>query len=679
MPDRAGRLAILLLLQAQAALAGAQWIQDPARPGEDIPPVGQSRFDDLFVAGDGSLAIPYPFGRLVEFLETRVDNGGEPAVRQAFVPMGRSLQRDTAAPDYFRYPRRVIAVEGEPAGNAAEAGRVMEYRLFIAHQPSTQTLEIISYNDAAARFEFQLVDNYDASGEPRLRAANRVMCLSCHHNAAPIFAGNPWSETSFNFAIAERLARALPDRFASPIDVLSIDAGVIDVLAERANYLAAVQFVWRQGCPSPACRAAMLRAALQYRLSSKTNFDREDRSYRRDYFAALSRQWRSRWPRGLALAGSRIADRDPLADATPNPGQDPLLPRPPQATWHTADATLAAGVVFRLGGFFTLADIRRLDRQLQRLARESAAPRIRYRADCRIQPKDGAVLRLVCGNANGRQGLRATLDVEYRQQAATAVDPVSIQLPGDPNLWQPEIRQLSSSASGISASFGDRRGGLSQRLANGDRLVSMRLRWQDFPAADAASLVIEVSREFAIFDRALQRLLDSDPGDRFADVNFSREAVLRPLMRELGMTPLAWSTAQAPAAAQPRAVRQLSGGLALLAPYCGHCHAGEGAHPPGFLSAYSAPDSLARCAPRMLARVAAWQPAGELQRAPMPPPVSIAYSGVSAADWPASAHYRALLSSLQALVEAEYGAAARERWRQADYALLPRCDGGFSE
>ncbi|MGD8841495.1 MAG: hypothetical protein PVI70_17950, partial [Gammaproteobacteria bacterium] len=500
MNSRVARLSILLLLFCfDAPRAAPAWIVDAADPGPDTPPVGRSRFDQLYRGRDGAYRIPYPFDRLIADLESRLDNGREPTVRQVFIPIGRSLQRDAPAPDYFRFPRRVVALDGEPVTAGDEAGLVMKYRLFIAHQPRTENLEIISYNDAAGRFEFQVVEGYDGRHEPRGKPTPRIMCLSCHQNAAPIFARNPWSETSFNVAVARQLAEALPDRFASPIEVLSLDAGVIDVLAERANYLAAAQFVWQRGCSAIECRAALLRAVLQYRLSGEASFDRDNPAYRRDYFAGLARDWTSRWPRGLALPTSRIADRDPFA---PGQGDDPLLSRPPQATWHGVDDALASGIVFRLGGFFTLADIRRLDRRLIELAGTEPAAEIAYRADCRAADSDAPRLRLVCGAGNDPRELRATLEFETGAQAVTGPRVISLQVPGDPNLLQPGIVALTSSERGIEAGFADPESGLSQRLANGDRVLSMNLNWDRSQRRENARLEIRVSPEFRFVDAA---------------------------------------------------------------------------------------------------------------------------------------------------------------------------------
>ena len=105
---------ILVLLITSTVRAAPQWIEHASSPGPDYPANGVSRFDQMFLQSDGIYRIPYPFTKLIETLEARVINGSSRSVRQVLVPIGRSLQRDTPAPNYFHYPRSVIAIEGEP-------------------------------------------------------------------------------------------------------------------------------------------------------------------------------------------------------------------------------------------------------------------------------------------------------------------------------------------------------------------------------------------------------------------------------------------------------------------------------------------------------------------------------------------------------------------------------------
>jgi len=675
MSNKAGIFWLLLSLAPwHNAMATPAWIEQASTPGPDVALIGQSRFDQIFLHQEDGYQIPYPFSRLIETLESGLDNGDKSGVRQVFVPIGRSLQRDTPAPDYFRFPREVIALEGEPVTTGIEAGLVMEYRLFIAHQPRTETLEVISYNDAAGRFEFQVVENYAANGRPRVRPANRLMCMSCHHNGAPIFPGTPWSETSFNVEVAKRLVAALPDQFVSLIGVVTLDAGVIDVLIERANYLSATQILWQRGCGSPACRAAMLRAALQYRLSGESSFDQNSTSYRRDYHDELSRNWERNWPRGLALPGSRLDDRNPFAIDVISRKHDPLLPRPAQATWHQADTILVRGIIYRLAGFFTYADIRRLDQRLITLSNRNSPQSYRHVASCLARLEKPGIYRLRCGENSGPDKLQAEFRIEISGDRIDSLRVVSLKIPHDSNLLQPDIVELSEFADMLEAKIANDGSRLSQRLASGDRIDSIRLTWGNSLLAGESSLEIEISAESEFIDSALRQLLanhQTGVDNSLSSDVFQRKSVLRELMQVLGMETLEWRpTGRSKALEQAPPVTGLSDGLALLEPYCGRCHANATLHPPGFLAGSSPVDQILQCAPRILTRLKAWQRGNSFPRAPMPPPASIEFSGTSAADWPSSDHYHTLLASLEQLVA---GKRQLGDWQNTNYDRLPPC------
>ena len=659
--------ALTALLLGAEAIAATTWIEHASKPGPDVSAQGESRFDQLF-ADSGEYRLPYPFDDLIGTLEKQVDNGKRSGVRQVFVPMGRSLQRDTAAPDYFRYPRRVIALEGEPVAAAGTPGRVLEYRLFIAHQPATNSLEIISYNDAAGRFEFQVVEDYDARRKPRVRPANRAMCLSCHQNAAPIFARTPWSETSFNVEVSKRLVEALPRRFRSLIDVVTLDAGVIDVLSERANYLAAAQLIWRRGCDNARCRAAMLRAVLQYRLSSGLSFDWSAPAFRRDYEARLEQNWAERWPRGLSLANSRIPDRNPFADAI-DAGLDPLQARPPHATWLESDPVLARGIIFRLGGFFTLADIQRLDRFLIAQAAAGGLANRTYRLNCRLAPGTDERRLLSCGE-NAVQQPYAEIEIEHGGHASPVLRIAQLRMPRGQNLLQPDLLESRPLENGIELIPGYLPSGLSLRLANGDRVKSLLLQTDATAPAAASHLQIEIVSDFALVDAALENLIERQAGgiDNGLEAGVFRRARLLPaLARQLGMPALDWPLTPAPAPEPAReGTFEPAGDLALLLPYCGSCHADPARHPPGFLHPDAGYAVLRQCAPRMLARLTAWQRPQATALAAMPPPASI-----ETPAWAQSEHYWKLRSALESLIDES---AAGTDQQKPDYAQLPACE-----
>ena len=174
------------------------WAIDPAVPGSVLPSAGRSLFD--FVTAGG---VPFPFEALVRKMEAAAGCAPGKCVKQVLIPLGRSLQRTAAAPDFFVFPRVVVAVTGEGTGPMFARDRI-----YLGYQEHANLIEVISYNEAAARFEFQLVRDYRAGATPQVVYANRAVCTACHQNHAPIFSRPVWDETNANPTIAARLSAA---------------------------------------------------------------------------------------------------------------------------------------------------------------------------------------------------------------------------------------------------------------------------------------------------------------------------------------------------------------------------------------------------------------------------------------------------------------------------------------
>jgi len=647
--------AALVLCYCQMLAAAPEWVAHASAAGPDLPPGGASRFDQLYQDSAGHYRIPYPFDDLLAQLESRVDNGKLSGVRQVFIPIGRSLQRNAQAPDFFHFPRAVVALQGEPRADTGASAEVLEYRLFIAHQPGSGSLEVISYNDRAGRFEFQVVENYRAGQQARVRQANRRMCLSCHQNAAPIFSSRPWSETNFNVAVAGQLANALPRRFASLIESLSADAGAIDILAEHANYLAAAQLIWQRGCSSRACRSAALRAVLQYRLSGNYSFARDQAVYRNAYRAELQRNWQLLWPDGLILGNSRIEDRDPFAARPVNRSEDPLGLRPAHAHWLEVDAIVADGIIFRLAGFLTRADIERIDRHLQQASSRPGNTTQSFESSCRLAHASAAKRLLECSDDGAAAGLKATIELEFNAGEAQSMQLLWLRVPGDPNILQPTVSRLVPRADGLQAELTNPQGGISMRLATGDRLAGLELHWSDRSRRRDIRLRLTLAKEFRLIDDALTALRQDEAranSDSLSAEPFRRNAILADLDRELG-TELFSDHAPPTApgnrttlsvATGKRNEAQPGGDLALLQPYCGGCHAGDTLQPPGFLAGADPHQRIRQCAPRILARLLAWQVADDAAITPMPPAATID------AAWAQSDHYDSLVDAVANLV-----------------------------
>jgi len=75
--------------------AAALIFSHPVSAQGDLPPAGRSRFDQLI----GSQPVPFPFSRLVDAINRRMQtgSGGLPPLKITLIPLGRSLQRDAGA------------------------------------------------------------------------------------------------------------------------------------------------------------------------------------------------------------------------------------------------------------------------------------------------------------------------------------------------------------------------------------------------------------------------------------------------------------------------------------------------------------------------------------------------------------------------------------------------------
>jgi mono/diheme cytochrome c family protein len=312
-----------LILMFAAALNATP----PAPAEDDLPRLGRSRFDQLIGAGP----VPYPFPRLVSTIDSQMqpDSGGLPPLKITLIPFGRSLQRDAGAPEFLRYPRVVAAADGVSRPGIPP----LQDRLFLGFHETGAVLEVISYNDAAGRFEFQVVRDYRAGATPQVYYARRGLCLACHQNAAPVFARPLWDETTANPEIAARLREARADFYGIKLTGTDI-AYFIDAASDRANLFAVWQALWQHGCGTDEtgdrCRMEAFAAALAYARHRTLPAP--------DVLPALDSNWQARWPGGLAIPNPDLPNRDPLA-ALQDPAADPLRLRPPLETWRAPDKT----------------------------------------------------------------------------------------------------------------------------------------------------------------------------------------------------------------------------------------------------------------------------------------------------------------------------------------------------
>ncbi len=374
------------------------WVVDRNDPGPDVPSAGASLFDELFstvVGGERIYDVPFPFQSLTATIAQRSGAATDEGLKRVLIPIGRSLQATRNRPDYFASPRVVVAVDEEPSG-ASGSSFLLRDRLFLGYQARGEIIEVISYNEHAGRFEFQIVSNYREGAKPRVESANRKICVTCHHGLAPIFPRPLWNETNANENVRALLTENASNFYGVPVPSGVDIPAFIDDSTGRAAFFAAHQLVWSEGCTNANCRGDALFAMLEYRLQGR----RQGASAEEQRFAsALARTWPNRWPKGLSIPNPDIPDRDVIgnfrhaserAGKTMQPGSiefarfvegafdadvfDPRTPRKPIAVWRPADvdADFAREILSGLAGFFSQANIARLREALPEPGDESA-------------------------------------------------------------------------------------------------------------------------------------------------------------------------------------------------------------------------------------------------------------------------------------------------------------------
>ena len=678
------------------------WVVDPRSPGADLPPAGRSLFD--FALGPGEGAMPFPFTALVERIARGVQGdarSGASGTRAVLIPLGRSLQRAAGAPDFFRYPRVVVAVDGEPATQGAARGLLLKDRLYLGYQEKANLIEVISYNEAAARFEFQLVKDYGQGLRPRVVYADRAVCMSCHQNGAPIFSRPTWDETNANPRVAALLKRERAEFYGVRVERGVDLPNAIDDATDRANGFALSQRLWREGCggnepEALACRAALFKAVLQYRLSANRQFARSP-AYR-EAVSRVARNAQARWPNGLAVGNPDLPNRSPVAERASLPavgaesvawsnvaaGFDPLVPRPPLAVWRADRPEHVDALVAGLAEFLAAPDLARLDAHLARTA-TGKAPTASVSSTCRIshraQDHGEARLDLACsGNlavegrllVRGDRVLRGTLD-RVLLPAAGALSDIGVA-----------ASRLSAAREGRQVRLALAHNGRAPRGADGDGVPELRLT---LPASDALPATAEaiVVRDFAPVEAAIAAMLaDALAGrmDGFSDAPFRRARLMPALEARLGIKTGAWCCLDARAlpAAAVEPTQSAARGPPALRPFlthCAVCHQTAERTPPNFLRGEEARvrGQVEHCAERIYVRLAMWNeaPAGRV-KSPMPPELAVIARGIDLDRWRAESELAALVAHAAGVLQARTGKPPRlDELLARGYEALPAC------
>jgi hypothetical protein len=539
---------------------------DPDEPGPSLPPVGRSLFDFLTMQEEGGRTVqvvPFPFTALLEQIEAEIGDP-EPSLEKVLIPLGRSLQRNAANPEFFAFPRAVVAVDDGPALRPDRSGMLLADRLYLGYQEKAATIEVISYNEAAGRFEYQVVRDYREGGAGEVYYADRPTCIACHRNHAPIFSKPLWDETNANAAIAATLA-GLQDSFYGIPVARGVDVpNAFDAATDRANSYAALQRLWQEGCEAAdgiACRADALLAVLQYKLAGNRHPAPDRDGPGKAFAAALSRQWEGLWPGGLAIPEADVPNRVPLAARldphvplseaeatrlTTIPREfEPFEPRPPREVWHAPEnPEQGQQLVQGLAQFIAATDIQRLDAFLW----QQDAQTTKIEAACEIESVDLAdqrrEIRIDCPGPKGPM-LQGYLQVQGWTVLGGAIDRLRVDGHGLTNLKiAGGTYMFSRTGPGLFIlQLEERTAGLHARLPDGNAIRSLTIEWSpdgDWPHRAAT---LTVADDFSMVREAvaaMRKQTADGASDALAAAPMRRAALMPALFAALGADPIDW-------------------------------------------------------------------------------------------------------------------------------------------
>ncbi|HEX5078478.1 MAG TPA: hypothetical protein VFV80_04955, partial [Geminicoccaceae bacterium] len=430
-------------------------------------------------------------------------------------------------------------------------------------QEKAATIEAISYNEAAGRFEYQVVRDYREGGAAKVYYADRPTCIACHRNHAPIFSRPLWDETNANAAIAATLASLRDSFYGIPV-ARGVDIpNAIDDATDRANSYAALQRIWREGCETPgvpeeeiACRADALLAMLRYRLAGNRHPAPDRESPATAFAAALERRWPELWPGGLALPEGDVPNRAPLA-APLDPRElseatairlttiprafEPFMPRPPHEVWQApATPEQTRRLVEGLAQFVADADIQRLDDFLWR----QEASTVDLEASCTITTVDLAngrrEIRIDCPGPEGPV-LHGYVQLQRRKVLGGAIR--HLQIDGQ-MLTNLEIAGGAADASDdgrLGLLLKERTAGLHARLPDGRAIRQLTI--EGLSGEGPHRVTLTVADDFSLVLDAVAAMREqarSGVSDALAPAPMRRAALMPALFAVLGAEPIDW-------------------------------------------------------------------------------------------------------------------------------------------
>ena len=550
----------------------------------------------------------------------------------------------------------VVAVDTEPSLMPEEHPVFIKNRVFIGYQPKANAFEVISYNETAGRFEFQVVTDYREGGEPTVEYANRTLCMSCHQTGGPIFSRAPWNETSSNPDVATELIA----HGASGMDRLTHPTGALDRATDQARLFDAYQTLWRRMCKgdtrgqSIRCRAGLFELMLEKRFF-RIRGAFTDSDFVSKYFIPIAGvSFIENWAKGIPIPSADVPNRRPLRldpPTTVKPRVDPLRPRPTRLVLPFEDI---GRLIEGLASFMPFIDIKALNDDLYQSGPARAGVRWRFRGSCEITTQeygdDRGLVGVECqvSDRSLRQHFNLLGDLSIQGESVVPRESLNRWLVGDGMFFNNVYHEGSPiSIDGdnwrIVLKFNAGESRLHVWLPDGAAVEDVVIRWPRHPGEQSpvpqvsnfsGEAVMTLRPGYERLQAAIARMVQrADAGelDVFDAGPFRGGQTIQALLEELGVQSTPWCCDTW----SPLPPARLRGHLASASAdhprarfnqYCAECHALPDASPASFLAGTEkeVDHKLGECAEQIYYRLNMWdEEKNSREKTPMPPMLHI--------------------------------------------------------
>ena len=400
---------------------------------------------------------------------------------------------------------------------------------------------------------------------------------------------------------------------------------------------------------------------IQYRLSVGGGFTRDSDLYAQAYLPLQRRNWSRYWPDGLLIPDPNLPNRSPLMSASPSlvpVALDPLRRRAPLSRWQATSARDIDRMVRGLARYLPDDQMRLLDRYLHDARESSPVRELAVVCDVIRRGLAGQAqrLQLKCSEASVEtESLEVRAEVRLTPDGS-ATGHVRWLAIGDGSYTRLDMsgdaeqrQERSELVLRFTGNFDER----SVRAPDGNSILALSLEWQTGETRSAtrfqASGKLSIANDFQPLARTFERMAaDVSSGSPLLAERFDASRLSHWLLAELGAlsAPRCCEPRPAPSAkldlvagtagAELAVALEHRGPLRTFRHYCGACHSGDTANPPGFLrgSGESTVNQVRQCAERVYYRLSMWSRPHEAQSVPpMPPVQGLSIAGISIDDW----------------------------------------------